>query len=398
MRLYLGVDVGTTRTKLVIWDADRDSVIARASAATPTVQGPIERRDHETVWKTLQGLAATLPREAMRAVRGVSVASIGEEVVLLDQDGHSLMPTPCWHASLSAAPEDETQYSSHHFAYLSQEDTAALARAANFTDVGSYIAMRLAHLDASEAFMDRSHASRTGLLTSDGHWDQDAVKESGAASVGALPRLVESADPVGRVSDEAAELWGLRAEIPVHAGGHDHFCGALAAGAATPGDIFVSVGTSESVMQVIERDRASTALGARIETGYFVTPELAYVHASRPSGRRIAELLTDNGLSDIDSLYQELGQRPDKARSLAAIELDAELHQQARESAALITRLSDATQVTATSVIIGGRPAAYPVWRRIREQALSVPVKFSPEPELSGKGAAMLAARERTSQ
>jgi sugar (pentulose or hexulose) kinase len=350
--LYLGVDVGSTRTKLVVWDAEADVLVSGASVRTPVVPGPVERRDHAAVWDALGAMARTLPDELRRGIRAVSVASIGEEIALLGDDGRSVGPTPCWYA-LDRADDARSgeQLSREHLAFLRRNDPGLVARAVGFTDVGSHIAMRLAGLAAELSVMDRSHASRTGFIAPTGEWDAAAVAENRVEEVGRLPRLVESGEPLGPISPAAAASWGLPHDIVVHAGGHDHFCGALAAGAAEPGDVFVSVGTSESVLQLVDREAVAAWPADGLERGFFVTPGLGYLHGSRRSGRRIAGLLTRHGLASLDPLYLELD---------------------------------------------GGLPATQPAWRRIRREALSVPVSFASETELSGKGAAMLAAPERS--
>lgn len=393
MSVHLGVDIGSTRTKLVLWD-EAFGIVARASAPTPVLHGDVDRRDHEAVWDVLVGLAAELPTSLRHEVVAVAVASVGEEIVLLSEEGRSLRPTACWYTLSRARREGDPEtaiLSWQLFADLRAAAPEVLSAAASFTDLGSGVTMRLAGLPAAEAVMDRSHASRTGLLTADGEWDADELRASGAALVTAAPRLVESGARVGVIAPEAAEAWGLPPGVRIHAGGHDHFCGALAAGVRRAGDVFVSVGTSESIVQLIDRARLRE-IEEPGEHGFYVGGGLGYLHRSQPSGREIAELLDAHGGPDIADLYAEIADPEGASISPAAAALDAVLRRQAQSSAELIAGLTRTSGAPARRILIGGVPVTAPHWRELRRRALDGEVEFVYEPELAGTGAAMLAA------
>ena len=82
---YVGVDIGTTRTKAVVYDAERRRVTAEAARPTPvehTGDGPV--RDAAAVVRTVADAVA----EAVRDLDGpppaaVSLASLSEEIVLV---------------------------------------------------------------------------------------------------------------------------------------------------------------------------------------------------------------------------------------------------------------------------------------------------------------------------
>jgi len=59
-----------------------------------------------------------------------------------------------------------------------------------------------------------------------------------------LPRLFESPEVTGSVSQEAANLTGLRAGTPVVAGGGDQAAGAVGMGIVKPGSVSATIGTS----------------------------------------------------------------------------------------------------------------------------------------------------------
>lgn len=398
MSVFLGLDIGSTRSKAILWD-ECQGIVARASAPTPVLKGEIDRRDHDAVWGVLTALVTELPASLRGEVRGVAVASVGEEIVLLRPDGTSAGPTPCWYtlAQRRVPGGPDTKILSWQlFADMNASEPSRLRSAASFTDLGSWVSVRIAGLEASGAFLDRSHASRTGLLSASGEWNADALAACGADRVEALPSLVESGALVGRISPGIAEAWGLPDDVRVHAGGHDHFCGAFAAGVGQAGDVFVSVGTSESIAQLVGRSRLAD-IREPGEHGFYVHGGLGYLHRSQPSGRAVAALLDAHGAPHIDDLYAEITGVDGEERSPAAVALDTELHRQARSSARLIGTLTSTSGVPARRIVIGGVPAESAHWRAVRiegleSEGLEEDVEFVREPELAGKGAAMLAA------
>lgn len=398
---FLGLDVGTTRTKAVLVDDD-GRALATASAPTPVRRdgtGP-DRRDPAAVLDALVALIREVGRhsgpDGLDAVRGVSLASVGEELVYLDANGEATGPVPCWYVEQPASTDPLAP--PHRLAgwyslrALAAAGDVVLDRALSFTDLGSHLLQRLTE-NAAPA-MDLSHASRTGMLARDAvEWSSDALSATGAGRL-VPPALVHSGDELGRLSSAAASLTGLPAGIPVVAGGHDHLCAAFAAGTRETGDVFVSVGTSES--QLLLTAEPWETLAARedegVEVGFFVDGAHRYVHAAQPSGRRVAELLEAAGATpdDLPALYgrMEAGAADD---ALAAALL-AELTRQAESAAALTERLAAVAQTAPERLRAGGAPVAFALWRRLREERARVPLQFVQTPELAGVGAALLAA------
>ncbi|MHB1417601.1 MAG: FGGY-family carbohydrate kinase, partial [Chloroflexota bacterium] len=65
-----------------------------------------------------------------------------------------------------------------------------------------------------------------------------------------FPPLYQSGTPLGQVTARAAAETGLPAGTAVVVGGHDHLCGAFAAGVLGPGAILNSMGTAEACLVV----------------------------------------------------------------------------------------------------------------------------------------------------
>src|SRR6185312_403818 len=74
-----------------------------------------------------------------------------------------------------------------------------------------------------------------------------------------FPPVLPAGAVMGRVSDAAADEFGVPAGIPVSIAGHDHLAAAVGLG-ARPDDLFNSVGTAETLVRrldaVPDADRA----------------------------------------------------------------------------------------------------------------------------------------------
>ena len=119
----------------------------------------------------------------------------------------------------------------------------------------------IAHRLCGEAATDLSLASRTLMLDlRQKRWDEQTL-----AQVEIDPRLLApltpAGTPLGNVTASAAAITGLPMTAVVAVGGHDHVCGALAAGVTRPGQMLNSLGTAEAVFLPTEQPLADPTAG-----------------------------------------------------------------------------------------------------------------------------------------
>ncbi|TYP90466.1 FGGY-family carbohydrate kinase [Blastococcus xanthinilyticus] len=429
---FLGIDVGTTRTKAVVLGSGDGALLAAAAAPTPqgeddgiAVHSPAAVR--AVALDVARRALSDAGPEARAGLGGIAVTSVGEEAVLLDGAGRPVGDVPTWFSGVGSAPAREhaaeldrrapvtglrhPEYTVHALAWWARSRPGATRAAATLTDLGSWL---LSSLGPGDLVMDHSHASRTGLFDAPTRsWRAEALDVVGTGHL-ALPRLVPSGTVIGELGgDPAAEL-GIAAGIPLVSGGHDHFCGALAAGARSPGDLFVSAGTSEAHLLVT--DCLDPAATAGSEVGCFVTDGLYYLHAALPSG---ALYLTWTGLlgldpsAPLDDLIagEPVGSRgvrgrisADRRLTLDGVPLDvapATLLRALMETTAVASRelTRDLSRVAGRAVgqrLLGGRPAESATWREIRAAIGEGAAAFVDAQEATALGAAHLAVRAVT--
>jgi xylulokinase len=306
MDSILGLDLGTTNCKAVLFDRDGQLV---ASATTPT---PVRRDwpsapgspeyDAHALWDACAGLIRRVTGQSPhgQAVVGVSVASMGEAGVLVDEVGQALMPILTWHdrrtlpwvdwwrARMSQAdiycitglPLDYI-YSANKLLWYREQDPHAFARARTWLCLADWITFCL----SGELSTSHSMASRTMLFDVRRRaWSPDLLRLA-ELPADLLPPALPSGEMVGRVTPQAAQATGLAIGTPVVTGGHDHICAALAASVIAPGAMLNSSGTTDTILSTLEAPLLDGALaGAGLCCGCHTVPGYYYLVGGFMSG------------------------------------------------------------------------------------------------------------------
>jgi sugar (pentulose or hexulose) kinase len=425
--ITLGIDIGTTHTKVLAIDAQSGRTIALEAVPTPVhrdrdgeVHRPAEVLD--VVLDLLRRVAAVLP--AGTEVTALSAASVGEEVVLIGGDGGPVGDAIAWYdprgveeagAYLHGAgrtvaltrrwPPDPT-FSLFKLQWLRQHRPAQYAAAVAWTDLGDYVLHGL----GADVVMDWSHASRAGAFDLVQHrWDRESIVAAGLDI--SFPRLVPSGTAIGTMAPSVARDTGLPPGMAIVAGGHDHLVAAFGAGVRSTDELFISAGTSEAHLALLESPLEGAA-GAGIDQGRYLDDRTFYAHVNIHSGlffqqwrdllypgvdeavmyaelEAVAaagvtfEVTDDNRLGRLDGMPSDANR---------AVLMRAILDGLARRSAAIIDRLERAAGKPYELVLVAGHPTRVPLWRALRRAAYARPMASVEEPEIAAFGAAVLAA------
>jgi xylulokinase len=324
--LLLGLDVGTTSVKAVVYQTDGVAVAA-SSRPTPThVPRPgwaYYRPDElwQTVVAAIRGALADVPNPG--EIKSVAVASIGETGVLLDASGAATTDSIAWFDSRTRPQATwlaerigidelfarsglslQPIFSLNKLLWHREHEPDAWARSVRWLMLADFIAYRL----CGETATDLSLASRTLML--DLHrkcWHEETLDQAGIDRRLMAP-LVSSGTPLGQIASSAAALTGLPLTAVVAAGGHDHVCGALAAGVTRPGQMLNSLGTAEAVFLPIEQPLVDRKAGNQGYTqGAHVVGGAYYAFGSNYTSGASIEWLRDLlGSTDDPVGYEEL--------------------------------------------------------------------------------------------
>lgn len=271
MDYLMGIDLGSTSLKAVIYDLDGNAL---ASGSRPTERFfPSEEHPEWTVWEPEQiwGGTAEAIREALSGlddpggVKALAVTGMGMDGLPVGGDGEWLYPFISWHDPRTSPQLEwwrenvgaEKVFSiggnplwpinsALRILWMAEHEPEILARCDKWLLIEDFLNLMLCGRRAT----DYSMASCTLLFDQRKlDWSEELLTASGIDR-----RLMCDAHPSGTVLGEvnaaAARATGLREGTPVVLGGHDHLCGGLPVGAFRSGVVLDVTGTWEIVQTV----------------------------------------------------------------------------------------------------------------------------------------------------
>ncbi|BDX32725.1 carbohydrate kinase [Mycobacterium antarcticum] len=262
----IGIDIGTTGTKTVLFDTDRGIVAQAARETTLHSPHPGFAEADTTQW---HGNVVESIREVLRTsgIHGESVAAVAVSgmvpaVVPIDDEGrplrHAILQNDArahrevTELALALAGVDLvtmtgsalTQQSvAPTTAWLRTHEPAVYDRTAHY--VGSYDWVLIAL--GADVHVEQNWALESGLFTIDGEVARPVLDAAGLDPTTLAP-VHRPGTRVGEVSRAAAESTGLPAGTALIVGGADHVLSAFAAGVNAPGDALVKLGGAGDIL------------------------------------------------------------------------------------------------------------------------------------------------------
>ncbi|MBB5160434.1 FGGY-family carbohydrate kinase [Mycobacterium sp. AZCC_0083] len=262
----IGIDVGTTGTKTVLFDT-KSGIVAQASRET-TLYSPspgfAEADTDQWYAGAVESIREVLSTSGISgdSVAAVAVSGMVPAVVAVDSSGKPLRRAILQNDARAhrevgelAAALDGVDLVAMTGSALTQQSVAPTTvwlrthepdvydRTAHY--VGSYDWVLTAL--GAEVHVEQNWALESGLFTIDGDVADAVLTAAGldAATVGPVHR---PGTRVGELSREAAEQTGLPAGTALIVGGADHVLSAFAAGVNKPGDALVKLGGAGDIL------------------------------------------------------------------------------------------------------------------------------------------------------
>ncbi|WP_029149260.1 gluconokinase [Microbacterium indicum] len=268
--IVVGIDMGTTATKVVAYRAD-GSLVATASNGYPLdepVPGHAEQDPAKILEAVYAGVREVVGEIGVERVAGISFSSAMHSLVGLDAAGEPLTPVVTWADTRAAEEAERLRDSGSGLAlhrrtgtpvhpmspfvklvWFRENEPELFASVATWADLKGWV---LRHMTGA-LVVDHSIASASGLMNI--HtlaWDAEALDIAGIMPE-QLPELVRTRHVLPQLTDEAVAATGLPAETPVVAGAGDGPLANLGVGAVRPGVAACSVGTSGALRVAVEK-------------------------------------------------------------------------------------------------------------------------------------------------
>jgi xylulokinase len=326
MGYLLGLDIGTTTIKAILYDPGSGQIVSKATQPTP-VEHPSPELSELNPHHLWQAVCDCLKEISLkRSISALAISSFAEAGLPLDQDSNPLFPIIAWYdqRTMPQAEWWKTQltiedlysitgqrlspsFGVNKYLWIKEKHPESITKMRYWLSASDYI---LWHL-TGEFVTDYSQASRTMLF--DQHllnWSPKILDLAGLDQK-QLPHIQSGGTLVGKITPQAASQTGLPENLPCILGGHDHLCAALAAGAIQPGVVIDSMGTSESTLVVLDHFQSDVTV---VQHGFVcyahVIPGLyilkAGIHAAGGAIEWLARLLSVTNDKNISIRYQEL--------------------------------------------------------------------------------------------
>lgn len=268
--MFLGLDIGTSSVKAVLMD--ETGAIVEVSSQALEVSSPhaLWREQSPEDWVTativaIDALKSKRPADVSR-IKGIGLSGQMHGAVLLDSSGQVLRPAILWNDGRSgeecAILERDCPdlhaiagnlampgFTAPKLVWVARHEPEIFAKVAHVLLPKAYVRYRL----TGEMVEEMSDASGTLWLDVEKRDWSDTVLAATRMTRAQMPRLVEGSERAANLASAYCARWGM-SEAPVFAGGAgDNAAAAVGLGAISPGDAFLSLGTSGVLFAVTER-------------------------------------------------------------------------------------------------------------------------------------------------
>jgi xylulokinase len=286
----LGLDIGTTASKAVLFDlSGAELATAEQHYALATPQAGWAEQEPEAVWQAVLEVLRTVVKQAgpERNIAALALAAQSGSLIPAKADGRPVYPMITWLDNRSVELIKAWQAEGveeivrqvcgwllhpglplPNIAWLRQFRPDVFAQSERFLGVLDFLTQRLTGTFCA----DLSSANEMQLLdVSTGHWSPQLCELVGLKP-GQLARLQPAGTVVGPIRAEVSALTGLSRQTLLVNGGHDQCCTALAMGMMSPGKVMLATGTAWVVTGVVETPSLQS-IPANMDLNFHVVPQ-----------------------------------------------------------------------------------------------------------------------------
>lgn len=264
MKLYIGVDLGTSAVKLLLMDEQGEikNVVSKEYPLEFPQPGWSQQNPEDWRKAIMEGIP-----ELLTGFRGTDVAGIGcggqmHGLVILDENDHVIRPAILWNDGRTAKQVDHLNneigkerlsaltaniafagFTAPKILWVKENEPENFNKIAKIMLPKDYINYVLTGVHSCD------YSDASGMLLLDvqhKRWSREMLDICGI-SENQMPKLFESYECIGTVKPEIATLLGLGENVKVAAGAGDNAAAAVGTGVVGEGGCNISLGTSGTV-------------------------------------------------------------------------------------------------------------------------------------------------------
>lgn len=263
MKTVCGIDLGTQSCKVILYDFEKKTVVARSQAPLQMTARNDGSREQEADWykAALKVCFADIASDLRATIVAIGVSGQQHGFVPLDEQGKPLYSVKLWCDTATAAECEELTkaaggeaallaetgllmlpgYTAPKILWLKKHKPEQFSRLRHVLLPHDYIN----YLLTGEYVAEYGDASGTALFDiRRRRWSKKICDLIDPNLIQYLPRLIESNQSAGMVSKKAAGEFGIPEGALVSSGGGDNMMGAIGTGTVQDGFLTMSLGTS----------------------------------------------------------------------------------------------------------------------------------------------------------
>ncbi|MDR0453101.1 MAG: FGGY-family carbohydrate kinase [Treponema sp.] len=274
MDLLMGIDLGSTSVKAVIYDISGKPVASASCKLDTSNDDPAHPSwrvwKHEDVWASVRTVISRSVKDIPPGgkLRAMAVTGFGMDGLPLDKDGRELFPLISWHCPRTIPQFEQTKKiitdeemftetgvrpmvinSIYRIMWMQQNKPDILEKADKWLLIEDYVNYKL----SGEKLTDFSMASTFSAMVQQTHtWSEKIISRLNLPGH-IFPRPTQSGTVLGKVLPSVCAETGLSGDELVVLGGHDYICAALAASIRSGSDLMDVNGTWEMLVKGMTR-------------------------------------------------------------------------------------------------------------------------------------------------
>ncbi len=270
MDLLLGVDIGSTSVKAIVYETNGNPVAQGICKLVPSYTDSHHPMwcvwKHKDVWNSVTTVLreVTSKSDVAKNIKALAVTGFGMDGLPIDKDGKELYDLISWHCPRTIEQFEErarilsdkemfiragktpmTIDSIYRIMWMSKYHPEIMEKTATWLLIEDYVNYKL----CGEKATDYSMASTVSAFNHETHtWCIDILTKLNINGT-ILPKPMQSGTVLGKVLPKVAKDTGLSTDTLVVLGGHDYICAALATGVIDEKSLMDVAGTWEMLIK-----------------------------------------------------------------------------------------------------------------------------------------------------
>ncbi len=259
MKGYLGIDLGTTGTKSMLFD-ENGNVLGRGyqGYGLITPEENFFEQDAEEWYSAVVNTVKTATENFDGEIVGLSFSAQGGSFLLcdIDKNGEIIPLTNALTWLDKRVDANSTDFEKqvfeqvglkigagsnlHKYYWLKVNKPKIFAKTKLVLSTSDYIYYKL----TGKAVIDYTSAAMMGVFDADTHnWNEKLINLAGY-SLEQFPKIIGAGEYIGNCNKKFIEATGIKGVAPVYSGVHDQFAASLGSNYFDDDDIIVSTGTT----------------------------------------------------------------------------------------------------------------------------------------------------------